>query len=454
MPGSTCLDDFLQLYYSGCNYLKDEEDFYNLTKRYIEKCHSHNVVHCEIFVDPQTHLVRKNNSKDDELISIDTVLDGIRRGLDYGERKYNISSNIIVCFLKHLSCDDALTTFKLVEEYMKKHHPQDEIVEKDEEEDQKEEGKEEEGGDDQEEKEEEDDADEDETEDEDDNEDSDDDDEDSDDDDDDSDDDDGSNDSNYRYRNNNKSKKKKKKKKSKISKKASHKIITKLFKSKYDTNYPPKHRIIGIGLDSTELGNKPSKFQTLYEYVEKRHPDLKFTSHCGEEGPPSYIWDALNTLTIERIDHGVRCLEDKELVEYLRKEQIPLTVCPYSNVKLGVCKHLREHPIKQMIHENLCVCINSDDPAYFGSNYMNENYIDTCLQTKLSIPQIVTICQNGIYAAWGIPQTRKQELYNTIKDICSKYYTAPTSTSTSTKNETTAYGGNGKKTASTTLKRK
>ena len=212
--------------------------------------------------------------------------------------------------------------------------------------------------------------------------------------------------------------------------------MAKLFESKMCRNWKnPKHRIIGIGLDSTELGNKPSKFKQLYEYVERTHPNkLKFTSHCGEEGPPSYIWDALNSLAIERIDHGVRCLEDAELVKYLRDRQLPITVCPYSNVKLGVYKHLSQHPIKRMVQENLCVCINSDDPAYFGSNYMNENYVDTCLQTKLSIPQIVTICQNGIYAAWGISKERKQELYDTIKDICSKYYTTTTTTENVTNN--------------------
>ena len=126
-----------------------------------------------------------------------------------------------------------------------------------------------------------------------------------------------------------------------------------------------------VGLDSSEVGNPPSKFEAVFAAA--RSEGLLAVAHAGEEGPPSYIWEALDILHVARIDHGVRCLEDEALVERLRVDQIPLTVCPQSNVKLGVFASLRDHPLPTLLERGLLVTVNSDDPAYFGG-YIADNF--------------------------------------------------------------------------------
>ena len=134
-----------------------------------------------------------------------------------------------------------------------------------------------------------------------------------------------------------------------------------------------KDKIIGVGLDSSEVGNPPSKFKRVFKKAIKE--GFITVAHAGEEGPPKYIWEALDCLKVKRIDHGVRCLEDKKLVKKLRDEQIPLTVCPLSNIKLCVFENLKNHNLKKMMNKGLMATISSDDPAYFGG-YLNTNFIE------------------------------------------------------------------------------
>ena len=132
-----------------------------------------------------------------------------------------------------------------------------------------------------------------------------------------------------------------------------------------------KDKIVGVGLDSSEVGNPPRKFERLFKKAIEK--GFLTVAHAGEEGPPEYIWEALNLLKVKRIDHGVQCFHDNKLVEKLRDDQIPLTVCPLSNIKLRVFKRLEEHNLKKMLHKELMVMVNSDDPAYFGG-YINKNF--------------------------------------------------------------------------------
>jgi len=135
---------------------------------------------------------------------------------------------------------------------------------------------------------------------------------------------------------------------------------------------PYKEWIVGVGLDSSEVGNPPEDFKAVFEEA-ARHGFFR-VAHAGEEGPPEYVWQALDDLGAVRIDHGVRCMEDPKLVERLKAEQVPLTVCPLSNVRLRVCPSIEEHPVKRMLEEGLCVTVNSDDPAYFGG-YVADNFL-------------------------------------------------------------------------------
>ena len=241
------LDSFLKLYYQGCDVLRTEQDFYDLTYRYLQRSKEDNLVHTEVFCDPQSHTNRG--------VSFDSVLDGITRALVHGERDFGITSHIIVSFLRHLTADEAMTTLEQ----------------------------------------------------------------------------------------------------------------TLTYRDKHDSD----HRIIGVGLDSSELGNEPAKFTQVF--AKAHDAGLLCCSHAGEEGPPSYIWSALQDLRVHRIDHGVRCLEDDKLVQHLRERQIALTVCPFSNLKLAVVDDLRKHPLRRMLDAGLAASIHSDDPAYFGG-YVGENY--------------------------------------------------------------------------------
>ena len=160
---------------------------------------------------------------------------------------------------------------------------------------------------------------------------------------------------------------------------------------------PYRGAIIGVGLDSSEVGHPPSKFTEVFEAA--RAHGFRVVAHAGEEGPPSYIWEALDLLGAERIDHGVRCLEDSALVERLITEQIPLTVCPLSNVRLRVVDRLEDHPLPSMLARGLRVTANSDDPAYFGG-YVGENFSSVRSALGLTDQDLVTLARNSFEASF------------------------------------------------------
>ncbi len=158
-----------------------------------------------------------------------------------------------------------------------------------------------------------------------------------------------------------------------------------------------RERIVGVGLDSSELGHPPGKFRRVFQRA--RDAGFLAVAHAGEEGPADYIWGALDELAVARIDHGVRALEDDKLVERLAAEKVPLTVCPLSNLRLAVVRDMKDHPLKAMMERGLFVTVNSDDPAYFGG-YVNENFQAVADALDLSRAQIVALARNGFDAAF------------------------------------------------------
>jgi len=236
------LQDFLDIYYQGMNALLKAEDFRALTAAYLEKVHRQNVRHVEILFDPQAHT--------DRGVAFETVLDGIHGALCDAEARHGITFRLIMCFLRHLSEEDAFRTL----------------------------------------------------------------------------------DSALRHRD----------------------------------------RIHGVGLDSSETGHPPSKFARVF--AKAKAAGFAAVAHAGEEGPPAYVWEALDTLKVDRIDHGNRAMEDERLVQRLARDGMTLTVCPLSNLKLCVVDDMTRHPLKTMLERGLKPTVNSDDPAYFGG-YINENYL-------------------------------------------------------------------------------
>ncbi len=160
---------------------------------------------------------------------------------------------------------------------------------------------------------------------------------------------------------------------------------------------PYRHAILAVGLDSSEVGHPPAKFRAVFEQA--LEDGLRTVAHAGEEGPPGYVWQALDLLHVSRIDHGVRSLEDPELVERLAGERVPLTVCPLSNVKLRVFPTLERHTLKQMLAQGLCATVNSDDPAYFGG-YVEENFQAAGAALHLSADDVITLARNSFEASF------------------------------------------------------
>ena len=269
------LESFLKTYYEGTKVLIKEQDFFDITWAYVLKCKEDNIVHTEIFFDPQTHTNRG--------ISFDIVINGIYKALQKAEKEFDLSFKIIMCFLRHLDEEEG---FKILDQA---------LIHKD--------------------------------------------------------------------------------------------------------------KIYGIGLDSSETGNPPSKFEKLF----KQAIEYGFitVAHAGEEGPPEYMWEALNLLNVKRIDHGVQCLKDKKLVEKLSKNQIPLTVCPLSNIKLRVFNELKDHNLKKMLDKKLMVMVNSDDPAYFGG-YLNKNLIETQLALNLSKDEVRTLLVNSFKSSFLNEEKKKK----------------------------------------------
>lgn len=278
------LQSFLDLYYAGAAVLQTEQDFYDLTTAYIQRALTDNVRHVELFFDPQTHTARG--------IATATVFAGIARALRQAKTENDFSGSMIMCFLRHLSEEDAFATLKaalpLREEYADLWN--------------------------------------------------------------------------------------------------------------------------GIGLDSGEVGNPPEKFTAVF--AEARALGFHLVAHAGEEGPPAYIHSALKVLQVARIDHGVRAEEDAHLMADLIRTQMPLTVCPLSNLKLCVVKDLRQHNLARMLRAGVCVTINSDDPAYFGG-YMNTNFIATADALDLTREELVQLARNSFDASFA-PKEQIQVWQNEI----------------------------------------
>ena len=274
------LDSFLKIYYQGSNVLITEQDFFDLTWEYILKCKRDNIVHTEIFFDPQSHTERG--------VEFDTVINGINKALIKAKSEFGITSEIIMCFLRHLDEEPCFEVLK----HATKH----------------------------------------------------------------------------------------------------------------------KDKIIGVGLDSSEKGNPPQKFKRLFDAAIKE--GFLTVAHAGEEGPPEYIWESISLLKVKRIDHGVQCLKDKKLVETLKKKNIPLTVCPLSNIKLCVFDKLENHNLKEMLDNGLRVMVNSDDLAYFGG-YLNTNLIETSKALNLSIEDIKVLIKNSFKSSF-LDENSKNSWLNKI----------------------------------------
>ena len=278
------LESFLKIYYEGAKVLIKEEDFFDLTWAYVLKCKEDNIVHTEIFFDPQTHVNRG--------IDFEIVINGIYKALQKANREFGLSFKIIMCFLRHLDEKEGF-------------------------------------------------------------------------------------------------------------------IIL-------DQAIAHKDKIFGVGLDSSETGNPPSKFEKLFKKAIENN--FITVAHAGEEGPPEYMWEALNLLNVKRIDHGVQCLKDEKLVEQLSKNQIPLTVCPLSNVKLRVFNKLEDHNIKKMLDKKLMVMVNSDDPAYFGG-YLNKNLIEIQVALNLSQDDVKTLLINSFKSSFLNEEKKRQWISKIIKKI-------------------------------------
>jgi adenosine deaminase len=257
------LQSFLDIYYAGASVLLTEQDFYDMTAAYLRRAEEDNVRHTEIFFDPQTHTARG--------VPIATVINGIWRACEDSP----VSTGLILCFLRHLSEEDALATLEAA--------------------------------------------------------------------------------------------------------------------------LPHRARLLGVGLDSSEVGNPPEKFARVF--ARARALGLRLVAHAGEEGPPAYIESALDVLHVERIDHGVRCVEDPALVARLVREQMALTVCPLSNVKLRVFGEMEGHNLRELLDMNLAATVNSDDPAYFGG-YINDNFIAAFDALPLTRDHARTLARNSFNAAF------------------------------------------------------
>lgn len=267
------LQDFLDIYYAGADVLRTEQDFHDLGLAYFRRAAADSVRHAEIFFDPQTHT--------DRGIPFQVVIDGLLASMDRAGSELGVSSQLILCFLRHLDEDAAFATLKAAE--------------------------------------------------------------------------------------------------------------------------PWRDRILGVGLDSSEVGHPPSKFQRVFERAGEM--GLKRVAHAGEEGPPDYIWEALDLLKVDRIDHGNRAMEDPALIRRLVDENMTLTVCPLSNHKLCVVDDLSRHPLPAMLDAGLKVTLNSDDPAYFGG-YVNRNYEAMADQTGVTRDQLVEVAINSFAGAF-LPEADK-----------------------------------------------
>jgi adenine deaminase len=271
------LQSFLDIYYAGASVLITEQDFYDMAHAYFAKAANDNVVRAEIFFDPQTHTARG--------VAIDTVINGLHRACVDAKAEFGVDAALIMCFLRHLSEEDAFATLEQA--------------------------------------------------------------------------------------------------------------------------LPHRDKLIGVGLDSGELGNPPEKFAKVF----KRSKELGFhlVAHAGEEGPPAYVWGALDVLKVERIDHGVQSSKDALLMQRLAKDRIPLTVCPLSNQKLCVYPNLADHNLGQLLDAGLCAMVNSDDPAYFGG-YINDNFTQTFAATGLTAQHAYQLARNSFEASFISTEQKRRHM--------------------------------------------
>jgi adenosine deaminase len=185
----------------------------------------------------------------------------------------------------------------------------------------------------------------------------------------------------------------------------------------FEEALPFKDKFIGVGLDSSEVGHPPEKFKNVF--AKAKAEGLHLVAHAGEEGPPAYIWSALDVLQVERIDHGVQATKDPALMARLAKERVPLTVCPFSNQKLCVFPDLADHNIGELLDAGLCVTINSDDPAYFGG-YLNDNFVGTFAATGLSAQQAYALARNSFEASF-VSETQRQVWLHELKECFDRF---------------------------------
>ena len=279
----TNLQSFLDLYYAGASVLLHEQDFYDMAWAYFERARADGVVRAELFFDPQTHTSRG--------VPMQAVIEGLSRACADAQAQLGISADLILCFLRHLSEEDAFATLEAA--------------------------------------------------------------------------------------------------------------------------MPFRRHFIGVGLDSSEVGHPPEKFARVFERA--RGLGLHVVAHAGEEGPPAYIWSALDVLQVERIDHGVQAIHDARLMQRLVDTQMPLTVCPLSNLKLSVFQDLADHNIGRMLEAGVRVTINSDDPAYFGS-YLLENYLQTFAALYLGAREAYRLAANSLEASFA-PEEDKHRWMHELKQV-------------------------------------
>jgi adenine deaminase len=282
------LQSFLDIYYAGASVLIQKQDFYDVAHAYLARAATDNVARAEIFFDPQTHTARG--------VAMETVVNGLHRACVNAKAELGVDAALILCFLRHLSEEEAFETLEQA--------------------------------------------------------------------------------------------------------------------------LPYRDKFIGIGLDSSEVGNPPEKFAKVF----KRCKDLGFhlVAHAGEEGPPAYVWSALDVLKVERIDHGVQSSKDALLMQRLAKDRIPLTVCPLSNQKLCVYPNLADHNLGQLLDAGLCAMVNSDDPAYFGG-YINDNFTQTFAATGLTAQHAYQLARNSFEASF-ISAEQKRKYIDRVSEVFDDFY--------------------------------
>jgi adenosine deaminase len=279
----TDLQSFLDIYYQAGEVLRTPDDFYDLMSAYLDRAAADGVRHAEIFFDPQSHTGRG--------IGFEVFMRGFHDAISDGRRRLGISADLILCFLRHLSGEEALATIEEAEPFLE--------------------------------------------------------------------------------------------------------------------------GVIGVGIDSSERGRPPELFEAAF--ARARELGLRAVAHAGEEGPPAYVAGAIDVLGAERIDHGVRSLEDPDLVARLRRDAIPLTVCPLSNVALRVVDEMSEHPLPAMIEGGLLVSVHSDDPAYFGG-YVGANYRGVQQSLGFDDSTITMLARNSIVASF-LDGPRKEALLQELEAV-------------------------------------